>query len=76
MTATAVTSDMCLGRLLRLSLMKLSFELLVLPLTESLLNELAGLPTFTARKPLGLNACLAIGSDDDFDGLVHTAPPT
>ncbi|MDB5338006.1 MAG: hypothetical protein JWN70_3625 [Planctomycetaceae bacterium] len=72
----AGTSGMFLGRLLRLSLMELGLQALVLPLTEGLLDKFAGLPTFTARKPLGLDTRLTVGGDDDLDCLAHTAPPT
>ena len=56
--------------------MKLNLELLMLSLTESLFDELAGLPTFTAGESFGLNACLTVGSDDDLDGLIQAAPPS
>lgn len=67
---------MFLNTLLVLSLMKFDFELLVLALTESLFDKMAGLATFIARESLGLHTSLTIGRDDDLDDLVQAAPPT
>jgi hypothetical protein len=65
-----------LNALLVLSLMKFGLELLVLTLTESLLNKLTGLATLIAREPLGLNTSLTVRSNDNFNELVQAAPPT
>jgi hypothetical protein len=65
-----------LNVLLLLSLMKFGFELLVLTLTERLLDKLTGLATLIAREPLGLNPSLTIRSDDNFNCFVQAAPPT
>lgn len=67
---------MFLSRLLCLSLMKLGLQTLVLSLTESLLDELAGLSTLAASKAVGLDPGLTVGSDDDLDGLIQAAPPS
>jgi hypothetical protein len=71
-----VSSGVFLNVLLMLSLVELGFKLLVLPLTERLLDKLTGLATLTARKPLGLNTSLTVRSDDNLNSLVQAAPPT
>jgi hypothetical protein len=71
-----VSSGVFLNVLLMLSLMKFGFELLVLTLTERLLNKLTGLATLIAREPLSLNTSLTVRSDDNFNCFVQAAPPT
>ena len=56
-------------------LMELRFELLVGLLSERLLDEAAGLTALTSDEAFRFHARLAVGSDDDLDGL-QAAPPT
>ena len=60
----------------RRGLMKLGREQFIDLLAEGLLDKPAGVTTFTAGEALGLDASLAVGGHDDFDGPAHTAPPT
>ncbi len=60
----------------RLVLIELGLEVFGRGLTESLLDELAGLPAFIASKSPGLDPGLPLGIDGDLDGLVQAPPPT
>jgi len=62
--------------LLTVTLMKLWLELFCFRLTQGLFQKPAGRATLAAGKALGFDAGLAIRGDDDFNGLLHAAPPT
>ena len=62
--------------LLAVTLMELWFELFCFSLAQGLFQEPAGRATVAAGKALGFDAGLAIRGDDDFDCLLHAAPPT